>query len=154
MSNTIASPVVIDLYHAIADRIGPKFVMLGGSVPPELGNGALNELPHSYHRSWADSPHDDGYSVHFAGDKSPSVRTTKKRYACALDVTFHRPEDIQKATARLHHWATTTKNNWNIGVLSHSPILREFAGTLDSKNVFAMDLSTYRKPFQTYGWDP
>lgn len=142
---TIESPIARQIFDTVEGRIGSKRVVYGGSVP-----NLSTELPHSYHRSWQDSPHDDGYSVHFSGDKSFNVRHKLNQYSCAVDITFHNTEDIQKATARLHHWATTTRLNWGFG---HSPYLREFAGTLDGQTVYAMDLSSYRKPFRTFGWD-
>lgn len=143
---TIESPAVAALWHAIADRVGKGRVVFGGSVPD-----LATELPHSYHRSWTDSPHDQGYSVFFPGDRSLFVRTHNKDYACALDVTFHDPADIRKATARLHQWATTSGANW-VGA-SRSPLLREAAGTIDGVNTYGMDFTRFRAPARTYGWD-
>lgn len=143
---TRESPVARAIYDQLASKIGRDRLAYGGSVP-----NLATELPHSYHRSWQDSPHDRGYSVAHSGDRAPAISRAARQYACAVDLTFHDPSDMRKATARLHHWATTSRANWS--GLVHSPILREFAGTLDGRTVFAMDTSGYRSPMQTFGWD-
>lgn len=144
--STIESPVIAALWQAIEERIGADRVVFGGSVPD-----VRTELPHSYHRSWDDSPHDNGYSVHYPGDKSLWMRQHCHQYAAALDVTFHDPADIMKATARLHHWSVTSRANWTGP--AHSPLLREYAGTLDHQTVYAADLTRFRAPVRTFGWD-
>jgi len=128
--------MVEQLFNAIVDAIpnGKDRVVFGGSV------GQTDELPHSYHRSWLDSPHDDGYSVHYFGDKHELE--DKTNYSCGLDLTFHTPADMQKYTARLHHLAVQH------GPLFWSHGLREFAGTLDSMATFGWDST---RNVRTYG---
>lgn len=135
---TIESPMVRRLVTA-ALAANPHLRFLG-SVPADLDT----ELSHSYHRSWEDSPHDDGYSVHYWGDAHP--RRDERNLASAVDWGFGAREDLMiRYTARLHHWATMPGNPLRaMGV-------REFAGTLDGREVFAMDLTG--RPRRTYGWD-
>lgn len=135
LPHTVTSPIVQQLYDTIHKQLGAR-VVFGGSV------GQTDELAHSYHRSWEDSPHDGGYSVHYFGDRH--MLSGKTQYSAALDLTFHAPEDMQRYTARLRHLAESQ------GPLNWSHGLREFAGTLDSKVVFAMDTT---KNIRTYGWD-
>lgn len=135
--STIEAPIVRQIWERIDGHI-PKASAFGGSVP-----NLATELEHSYHRSWDDSPHDGGYSVHFWGDRRflPGQGVCKG-YAAALDVTLHKPEDMVKYTARLHKLA-----------VQGSPLMwgvREFAGTLDNHNVFAWDCTVHER---TYGWD-
>lgn len=135
LPHTINSPTVLELFHRIENQLG-KRVLFGGSV------GQTDELYHSYHRSWQDSPHDDGYSVHFFGDKR--MLRGKTSYSCALDLTFPAQADMQLFTARLHHLAVSEGPlYWKYG-------LREFAGTLDSKVTFGWDCTTNNR---TYDWD-
>lgn len=139
LPNTQTSPTVSRLFDAIQLAIpnGNKRLEFGGSV------GQTDELPHSYHRSWLDSPHDDGYSVHYYGDKH-RLRGLQG-YSCALDLTFPNPADMVKYTARLHHLAITHNGKlfWRYG-------LREFAGTLDNRTVYGYDST---RGVRTYGWD-
>jgi hypothetical protein len=102
------------------------------------------ELKHSYHRSWLDSPHDNGYSVSYWGDKH--IPRNAQQYACAIDITLPTQDLMIEYTSRFHRWAVGHKK---------SPVaktIREFAGTLDGKTVYAMD-TTSRNPYRTYGWD-
>jgi hypothetical protein len=135
--STAESPMIRQLWQAI-HRFEPR-AEFGGSVPD-----LATELRHSYHRSWQDSPHDDGYSVHYFGDRARIVLAGKTGYAAALDVTLPDPALMRKYTARLHHLAETA------GPLNLSHGLREFAGTLDSEEVFAMDTT---RVVRTFGWD-
>lgn len=143
LPNSIESPAV----RAFVDRVAslePTFVFLG-TRPQE------DELAHSYHRSWLDSPHDDGYSVHFLGDKT--FLTGKKKYACGVDYSFReggketgklRTDLLIKYTSRLHKLVLQTKGaHWNLGI-------REFACTLDGEKVFAFDCTLKEREF---GWD-
>jgi hypothetical protein len=134
---TIESPTVRLLFERI--HVFEPHAQFGGSVP-----NLATELRHSYHRSFDDSPHDKGYSVSYYGDRSPIVLVNKKHYASALDITFSETTDMQKYTARFHHLAMRN------GPLNLSHGLREFAGTLDGKNVFAMDTT---RNVETFGWD-
>lgn len=132
---TQESPMVAKLFQAI-QKAEPK-AEFGGSVPD-----LATELTHSYHRSYQDSPHDGGYSVHYLGDHV--FLAGKTQYAAALDVTLPTPDLMEKYTARLHRLAVTH------GALNWSHGLREFAGTLDGSVVFAMDTTRNER---TYGWD-
>jgi len=139
LPNTINSPTVLRLFDAIQLAIpnGNKRLEFGGSV------GQTDEQPHSYHRSWDDIVHDNGYSVHYYGDKHRLRGLT--RYSCALDLTFPNADDMVKYTARLHHLAITHggKLYWKYGV-------REFAGTLDNRTTFGYDTT---RGVRTFGWD-
>lgn len=132
---TIESPMVRRLWDAIHTEL-PQ-TEFGGSVP-----NLETEQPYSYHRSWEDSKHDDGYSVHYYGDKHELHGLTE--YACALDVTLRDHSDMIKYTARLHHLAVSR------GPLKWAYGLREFAGTVDGVNTFGWDTT---RNARTYGWD-
>ena len=112
-------------------------VLDGGSVPD-----LATEQPHSYHRSWSDSPHDGGYSVRYFTDRHP-VRSGRN-WACALDLTFRDPVLMMRYTARLHHFVLSRPR------CAYTHGLAEFAGTLDGRTVFAWDT---RAGARTYGWD-
>lgn len=143
---TIESPVVREIVDKLLTKFGENRVAYGGSVP-----NLSTELAHSYHRSWQDSPHDGGYSVHYPGDRVPVIRPGRRQYACAFDITYHDPADIKTATTNLRNWAFHSRANWTGPY--RSPIIREIAGTIDGTNVYALDLTHYRSPKQTYGWD-
>lgn len=139
---TIESPMVARLWTEILKRepaAERKETEFGGSVP-----NLATELRHSYHRSFQDSPHDDGYSVHYYGDRARLVLIGKTQFASAIDITLRTPELMAKYTARFHALAVTRGHlHWSFG-------LREFAGTLDGKTVFAMDTT---RGVRTFGWD-
>lgn len=132
---TIESPQVRALWELI-HRYEPG-AQFGGSVPD-----LATEQIHSYHRSWKDSPRDGGYSMFYWGDAHPVV--SAREFAAALDVTFSDPELMKRYTSRLHRFAISHPKAY----YSHG--LREFAGTVDGKTVFAWDLTTHQR---TYGWD-
>lgn len=130
------SPMVARLYEAIHLR-EPK-AQNGGSVPNEA-----TELFHSYHRSWQDSAHDNGYSVHYPGDRRRLWQPSGGVYASALDVTL--PTDLMiKYTGRLHHYSVAHPRAF------YTAGLREFAGTVNGTEVFAWDCTSHQR---TYGWD-
>ena len=132
---TTESPQVRQLWNLIR-RYEPQ-AEFGGSVPD-----LATEQTYSYHRSWLDSPHDGGYSVHYWTDKHP-VRSARG-HAAALDVTLHDPKLMIKYTGRLHHFALAHPNT------AYTFGLAEFAGTVDGQTVFAWDT---RAKARTYGWD-
>jgi len=136
--STLQAPMVGRLAQRIM-AVNPHAVFLG-SVPKDIDT----ELTYSYHRSWDDSPHDGGYSVHYWGDAHP--HRVDRAFAAAIDIGFGIREDLMIAyTARLHHWMAMRGNPLRaMGV-------REFAGTLDGREVFAADLTG--TPHRTYGWD-
>lgn len=136
MSNTQESPMIRALWDEIHKR-EPK-AEFGGSVPD-----LSTELGHSYHRSFDDSPHDDGYSVHYYGDRSARELAGVEQYASALDVTLSTDLMI-RYTGRLHHFAVSRPR------VFYTAGLREFAGTLDGRVVFAWDATVNHR---TYGWD-
>lgn len=131
----VLSPMIENLWARIHAAV--PAAEFGGSLPGP-GSGV-----HSYHQCWADVPKDGGYTVHYYGDRLRLLQPNAGRYASALDVTLP-PELMARYTARLHRLAVSHRAAFaGYG-------LREFAGTLDGKEVFAWDLTSGQR---TYGWD-